>query len=104
MRRKVWMYLTGLRLLLSGLRRALTARALLLIALVAVVACGGGNGGGASTSGATSGAARAQKRVTFMAGFKAQANLPFVGVYVAQEKGFFRQEALDVDIRHAQSG
>jgi ABC-type nitrate/sulfonate/bicarbonate transport system substrate-binding protein len=35
-----------------------------------------------------------------MAGFKAQANLPFVGVYVAQEKGFFAEENLDVDIQH----
>jgi ABC-type nitrate/sulfonate/bicarbonate transport system substrate-binding protein len=44
------------------------------------------------------------KSLTFMAGFKPQANLPFVGAYVAQEKGFFRQLNLDVDIRHAQSG
>ena len=38
-----------------------------------------------------------------MAGFKPQANLPFVGVYVAQEKGYFKDEALNVSIRHAQS-
>jgi ABC-type nitrate/sulfonate/bicarbonate transport system substrate-binding protein len=44
------------------------------------------------------------KKVTFMAGFKAQANLPFVGVYVAQEKGYFREQNLEVEIRHAQSG
>ena len=44
------------------------------------------------------------KKLTFMAGFKAQANLPFVGAYVAQEKGFFRELNLDVDIKHAQSG
>jgi ABC-type nitrate/sulfonate/bicarbonate transport system substrate-binding protein len=37
--------------------------------------------------------------VTFMAGFKHQANLPFVGVYVAQEKGFFADESLEVTIR-----
>lgn len=49
-------------------------------------------------------ASRPVKKLTFMAGFKAQANLPFVGVYVAQEKGFFREQSLDVDIRHAQSG
>lgn len=41
--------------------------------------------------------------MTFMAGFKPQANLPFVGAYVAQEKGFFDELDLDVDIRHAQS-
>lgn len=36
-----------------------------------------------------------------MAGFKPQANLPFVGVYVAQERGWFREQGLDVDIRHS---
>jgi ABC-type nitrate/sulfonate/bicarbonate transport system substrate-binding protein len=41
------------------------------------------------------------KKVTFMAGFKPQANLPFVGVYVAQEKGFFKEQGLDVDIQHS---
>lgn len=44
------------------------------------------------------------QKLTFMAGFKAQANLPFVGAYVAQEKGFFREQNLEVEIRHAQSG
>ena len=39
-----------------------------------------------------------------MAGFKPQANLPFVGVYVAKEKGFFDALNLDVDIKHSQSG
>lgn len=40
-------------------------------------------------------------QLTFMAGYKPQANLPFVGVYVAQEKGFFAQEDLDVTIQHS---
>lgn len=40
-------------------------------------------------------------RLTFMAGYKPQANLPFVGVYVAQEMGFFEQEHLQVDIQHS---
>lgn len=39
-------------------------------------------------------------RVTFMAGFKPQANLPFVGAYVAQEMGFFEEQNLEVDIQH----
>ena len=39
--------------------------------------------------------------LTFMAGFKPQANLPFVGVYVAQEKGFFEAENLAVTIEHS---
>ena len=38
--------------------------------------------------------------VTFMAGFTAQANLPFVGAYVAKAKGFFAANDLDVDIQH----
>ena len=41
------------------------------------------------------------KSVTFMAGFKPQANLPFVAAYVAQEKGYFLEQGLDVDIRHS---
>ena len=39
--------------------------------------------------------------MTFMAGYKPQANLPFVGAYVAQEKGFFSQEGLEVTITHS---
>ncbi|MDO8506508.1 MAG: ABC transporter substrate-binding protein, partial [Candidatus Limnocylindria bacterium] len=42
--------------------------------------------------------------VTFIAGFKPQADLPFVGVYVAQERGYFKGQGLDVTIRHAVSG
>jgi putative hydroxymethylpyrimidine transport system substrate-binding protein len=38
-----------------------------------------------------------------MAGFKPQANLPFVGAYVAQEKGFFQEQALDVKIEHSRT-
>ena len=41
------------------------------------------------------------ERVRFMAGFTPQANLPFVAVYVAQERGFFAEERLKVDIRHS---
>ena len=41
------------------------------------------------------------KSVTFMAGFKPQANLPFVAAYVAEEKGYFEELELDVDIRHS---
>ncbi len=41
------------------------------------------------------------KTLVFMAGYKPQANLPFVGAYVAQEKGFFAEEGLEVTIRHS---
>jgi len=43
-------------------------------------------------------------KIVFMAGFKPQANLPFVAAYVAQEQGYFAAQNLDVEIRHASSG
>ena len=46
----------------------------------------------------------APDKVVFMAGFKPQANLPFVAAYVAQEQGFFAEQDLEVEIRHASSG
>lgn len=42
--------------------------------------------------------------MVFMAGFKPQANLPFVAAYVAQEKGYFKEQGLEVEILHASSG
>ncbi len=39
--------------------------------------------------------------LVFMAGYKPQANLPFVGAYVAQAKGFFEQNGLAVTIEHS---
>ena len=41
------------------------------------------------------------KSVTFMAGFRPQANLPFVAAYVAEEKGFFEEQGLNVEILHS---
>ena len=43
-------------------------------------------------------------KVVFMAGFKPQANLPFVAAYVAQEEGFFEEQGLEVDILHSTRG
>lgn len=37
----------------------------------------------------------------FMPGYKPQANLPFVGAYVALEKGYFEEEGLAVTIEHS---
>lgn len=45
--------------------------------------------------------AQQPKVVHFMAGYKPQANLPFVGVYVAQTNGYFKDEGVQVDIQHA---
>ncbi len=36
----------------------------------------------------------------FLAGYKAQANVSFVGPYVAQEKSFYKEQNLDVEIKH----
>ncbi|MYE31134.1 MAG: ABC transporter substrate-binding protein [Chloroflexi bacterium] len=44
------------------------------------------------------------ERVVFMAGYRAQANLPFVAVYIADARGFFADEGLEVEIRHATQG
>ena len=41
------------------------------------------------------------KNVRFVAGYKAQANLPLVAVYAAQEKGYFSEQGLEVDIQHS---
>lgn len=45
--------------------------------------------------------APATRVVHFMAGYKPQANLPFVAVYVARDKGFFSDQGLQVEIQHA---
>jgi ABC-type nitrate/sulfonate/bicarbonate transport system substrate-binding protein len=37
----------------------------------------------------------------FMAGYKPQANLPFVGAYIAQERGYFAEQGLNVEITHS---
>ncbi len=41
------------------------------------------------------------RKVTFIAGFRPQANLPFVAVYLAKSKGYFAEEGLDVEIQHS---
>lgn len=42
--------------------------------------------------------------LVFMAGYRPQANLPFVGVYVAEAQGYFEEEGLDVEVRHSGGG
>lgn len=41
---------------------------------------------------------------TFMAGFTPQADVPFVGAYVAKDLGYFADEGLDVTIEHSSGG
>ncbi len=67
--------------------------AVLTIGLVAA-ACGGDDDGAPPDT----------LSFSYMAGFRAQANLPFVAVYVAEEEGFFDDVGLDVEIRHAALG
>src|SRR5438309_9832170 len=74
------------------------SRSLVLLAVVVLsVACGAplGSVPGSPTATPT------PIPVTFMAGFKPQADVPFVAVYVAQEKGYFRAQGLEVTIQHA---
>jgi ABC-type nitrate/sulfonate/bicarbonate transport system substrate-binding protein len=72
-------------------------RRLALLAAVIVAACGAPAFGPSPTPAPT-------EKVTFMGGFKPQADLPFVAVYVAQDKGYFRDQSLEVEIQHATSG
>ena len=78
----------------------------LVALLVAIVACAPTAVGPApaSQSALSSPTPFPTEKVTFIAGFKPQANLPFVGVYVAQERGFFKAQGLEVAIQHAVTG
>ncbi len=67
-----------------------------LLALLAV-ACG-------DDEAAPAGGLAEPRKITFMAGFRPQANLPFVAAYVALDQGYFADEGLDVVIRHSPSG
>jgi len=81
-------------------RSSIRVAAVLVLASLAAVLIGCGNDSSPPSGERTD----APRKLTFMAGFKPQANLPFVGAYVAKEKGFFEELGVDVDIRHAQSG
>lgn len=84
--------------LLTG-RRLLLMAALLAVTALFLIACDGDEDGSATPT--AGGTPTETTKVTFMAGYKPQANLPFVGVYVAQEKGFFEEQALEVEIQHS---
>ncbi len=68
--------------------------------LLLVAAMGCGPVGTPQASGPTP--VPAPVAVTFMAGFKPQANLPFVAAYMADSLGYFRDEGLEVTIQHSQ--
>ena len=75
------------------LRRRLMAAFILAAALAAAALTGGACSDPLET-----------ERIVFMAGFKPQANLPFAAAYVAQEKGYFADQDLEVEILHASTG
>jgi ABC-type nitrate/sulfonate/bicarbonate transport system substrate-binding protein len=79
-------------------RTCLTLASILVVVMI-VAACGGEDKAAPSDTAVPT--PPPVEHVTFMAGFKPQANLPFVGVYVAKEKGFFQEQGLDVDIQHS---
>ncbi|MDA0302430.1 MAG: ABC transporter substrate-binding protein [Chloroflexi bacterium] len=93
-------------------RHAVVACALALTMMI-LVACGAERTAATATPGVASPPASATSTATptatpkpieklrFMAGFAPQANLPFVAAYVAQERRFFAEERLEVDIRHS---
>jgi ABC-type nitrate/sulfonate/bicarbonate transport system substrate-binding protein len=56
---------------------------------------------GACRPAAPPAATPAARTLHFMAGYKPQANLPFVGAYVAQANGYFANEGLQAEITHA---
>jgi ABC-type nitrate/sulfonate/bicarbonate transport system substrate-binding protein len=72
-------------------------RTLALLAAVVLAACNAPAAGPSPTPVPV-------EKVTFIAGFKPQADLPFVAVYMAQAKGYFRDQSLEVEIQHATSG
>ena len=74
--------------------RARTAGLLALVAVTLALAAACGDDGDEDSL----------ERVVFMAGYRAQANLPFVAVYIADARGFFADEGLEVEIRHATQG
>lgn len=81
-------------------------RTAMLLAAAALVlsACGGDPAEPTETSSSGGAEKSALRPLTFMAGYAPQANLPFVGAYVAQAEGFFADEGLDVTIQHSAGG
>jgi ABC-type nitrate/sulfonate/bicarbonate transport system substrate-binding protein len=72
--------------------------------LVVAAACQSGSDSNQSESGdrsTTAPSGGAPTKVTFQAGFKPQANLPFVAVYVARDRGLFAEEGLEVEVQHS---
>ncbi|MGI8550704.1 MAG: ABC transporter substrate-binding protein, partial [Dehalococcoidia bacterium] len=91
------------------MRRQTSTLLLGILLLLLGAACGANSANRSSTAPAAattsartvSPTPRTLTKVTFMAGYQPQANLPFVAAYVAKAKGFFAQQGLDVEIQHS---
>jgi ABC-type nitrate/sulfonate/bicarbonate transport system substrate-binding protein len=82
-------------------------RGAVLAACLLLTACGAQSGPLASPSGTVGVTSTAPPkpsggaaRLRFLAGYQPQANVSFVGPYVAQAKGYYREANLAVDIEH----
>src|SRR5690606_9472434 len=71
-----------------------------LIAVPALLLAGCTQEGDAET-GDGAGSGGEGRQVTLMAGFRAQANRPFLAAYLADAEGFFADEGLAVEIQHS---
>lgn len=72
----------------------------LVVALIGLAACTGGDDDSDPDTQPEGSSEPQPESITFMPGFKPQANLPFVGAYVVDKEGFFAEENLDVKIQH----
>jgi ABC-type nitrate/sulfonate/bicarbonate transport system substrate-binding protein len=93
----------------ATLARLSAALALVLVLTACRASSGDGQPGAQPAAAPAATATRAAQppapvNVTFQAGFKAQANLPFVAVYVARENGYFAAEGLNVQVVHSSGG
>jgi ABC-type nitrate/sulfonate/bicarbonate transport system substrate-binding protein len=79
----------------------MTRLAILFVVSLVASACAASSPAPSAPASSASPTPRPLEAVTFIAGFKAQANLPFVGVYLAQKRGYFREQGLDVTIQHS---
>ena len=73
-------------------RTAAVLLAMLALAALLIAACNGDDDDGEL------------REITFMAGFRPQATLPFTAVYVAAAQGYFADEGLEVTIQHSTQG
>ena len=82
-------------------RRMLAVCAVLLLVFASACASRVSAPSSAPDGGSATATPRPVRDVTFMAGFRAQANLAFAAAYVAEDRGYFAEEGLRVTIKHS---